>query len=678
MPYKKSNSKRELKKLRKIKKDIAEIQSIACIGYYELDISENEIFWSDEIYKIFGQNDQTYKIRKIQEFVHPDDIDYYKRAILTFMKNKKPYNFSYRIVRTDGNVRYIQEKGKFDFNDDNRPVRMFATIQDITEFKEAEEEYCQQALKTIKRETLKKAELEFLEILNGSSFGAWIIDFQNETLEYSTQWLKLIGAENISIKDRLVYVESIIHPEDQLKVANRKKDVIENLKSDFVVEYRIETVEKGYIWAFSQGRMIFDERGIPIKIYGISIDITDRKTAEEELQKNEYLFRTIIESINEPIFLKDRQGKIVVANSATGKAVEKNVSEILGNTDIEFYTDDKYAQIVQENDKRIMDMNKPEIIEELVPTSNGLRTYLTNKVPWHDVNGNVIGIIGTGRDITDKKRMEQELIRQANELNDKNKLITDFFINISHEFKTPISIMLLAIEMIEYYLKQTDLDHQRLEKNKNVIKQNAYRLGRLVENLLDITKIDAGFMKLNWVEADIVYLIRNLVKSMTTYTMKKCLNIRFYSNLKTKIIATDVQFIERIILNLVSNSIKHTPKGGFIKIKLNGCEDKIIISVRDNGEGIPSDKKDIIFDRFRQANTSFARSSEGCGIGLSLTKSLVEMLGGKITFESMLGIGSEFFVELPIIHIGEIQELAENNGIIPNSRIQFEFSDIYF
>jgi signal transduction histidine kinase len=239
-------------------------------------------------------------------------------------------------------------------------------------------------------------------------------------------------------------------------------------------------------------------------------------------------------------------------------------------------------------------------------------------------------------------------------------------------------VLQLAAEVLEEHARLQSLDPQKLNKYIAIMKQNTYRLSKLVGNLLDVTKIDAGFMQPVAAAVDIVALIRNLVDSVKPFAAKRGLKMAFLCRRKSKVVQTDAEYVERIVINLLSNAIKHTPRGGTVNVACEDRADSIVISVRDNGEGIPDEKKEIIFDRFRQVNNSLARSSEGCGIGLSLCRSLAELLGGRVWLSSQPGRGSEFFVGLPT-------KLAD--GTAPNisvqptnlqSRIQTEFSDINF
>jgi signal transduction histidine kinase len=243
----------------------------------------------------------------------------------------------------------------------------------------------------------------------------------------------------------------------------------------------------------------------------------------------------------------------------------------------------------------------------------------------------IVRALESAKNKSDKKQAEDEAQRsaiRAEEFKKENQLITDYFLNLSHEFKTPISIIMLALEMMEYHLAQNVLSRDDIAQNTATIKLNTYRLSRLVGNLLDITKIDAGFMTPCWENTDIVQFLCKLVQSMERYTADRGIAISFRSIAETKLIRTDTQIMERILLNLISNAIKHTPRGGNIQIIYRETEDKYRISVLDNGEGIPDDKREIIFNRFRQVDTSFTRANGGCGIGLALTKSLAEIMGG--------------------------------------------------
>lgn len=401
------------------------------------------------------------------------------------------------------------------------------------------------------------------------------------------------------------------------------------------------------------------------------------KEVEEKLYDSEQRFHAFMDASPCVALMKDDLGRYVYFNKTWEVMYGSKAEDNIGKTNYDMLpkeTADKIKLIDDEilSTGKVLDTN-----EELYRPGAKKRIWRMLKFPFVNLSGKKFtGCIAL--DITDRESMELELKEHAKELEMKNKLITDFFINISHEFKTPISILQLAVELANYNEEHGAINNIDQKKNLDIIKQNVYRLAKLVGNLLDITKIDAGFMQPNWGTVDVIDLLENLVDSIKLFASKRHLEISFISDLKSKSILTDSDFLERIVLNLVSNSIKYTQRGGKISIKLTNEKGNIIITVEDNGEGIPESKKDIIFDRFRQVNNSLARLSEGCGIGLSLTKALVELLGGSITFISEKGKGSVFFVKLPLKKSNcKSQNVVEQSESL-ETRIHMEFSDISF
>jgi signal transduction histidine kinase len=272
-------------------------------------------------------------------------------------------------------------------------------------------------------------------------------------------------------------------------------------------------------------------------------------------------------------------------------------------------------------------------------------------------------------------------LRESNERIEYDKLKTDFFANLSHEFKTPLIILLSSLQLIELYNKNNIIqDTQgKLENYSKIMKQNCYRLLRLINNLIDLTRIDSYFYEVEMHNYDVVKLAEDTVTSIINYAKVKNIKIGFIKLIPEKIIACDPEKIERILLNLISNAIKFTDENGNIEISIGEKDSNIIISVKDDGIGMPEDKLNVIFQRFRQLDKSFSRNVEGSGIGLSLVKALVDMHDGKIMVESKLGKGSMFIVSIPIKVLNE--DFITNSNLLGDdksaNRMQIELSDIY-
>ncbi|WP_010233239.1 hybrid sensor histidine kinase/response regulator [Clostridium arbusti] len=276
----------------------------------------------------------------------------------------------------------------------------------------------------------------------------------------------------------------------------------------------------------------------------------------------------------------------------------------------------------------------------------------------------------------------KELTRAKEMAEEANEAKNSFFANISHEFRTPLNILLGSSQIIRHYLENDKvLNKEKMKSNVKIQIQNCYRLVRLVNNLLDITKMDSGNFTLNFSTCNIIEVVESVVLSVVEFAASKNIEVIFDTNVEELNFYCDLDTIERIVLNLLSNAIKFTPKGGNIFVNVNVLDKFIEISVKDSGIGIPKDKQQMIFQRFKQVDNLLTRSCEGSGIGLSLVKSLVEMHGGTISVKSESQKGSEFIVKIPIREgAGEktIQEHLINNSSAVIKKIDIEFSDIYF
>lgn len=258
---------------------------------------------------------------------------------------------------------------------------------------------------------------------------------------------------------------------------------------------------------------------------------------------------------------------------------------------------------------------------------------------------------------------------------------TEFFTNITHELKTPISVILGAIQLIDRKYSVECTEQAKCSKQFKVVKQNCYRLLRLINNLLDITRIDSGHIKLNMANCNIVSLVEEITQSVVPYAEHKGLSLVFDTEEEEILTAVDIDKLERIILNLLSNAIKFTGPGGKVYVTVLKDKDRVVISVKDTGAGIPLDMQNRIFERFQQANSSLTREHEGSGIGLSLVKSFVDLHNGTIKVVSEENRGSEFIIEIPIKLTRQGNEQNQSNSAIARGRIidtlSIEFSDIY-
>ena len=266
-------------------------------------------------------------------------------------------------------------------------------------------------------------------------------------------------------------------------------------------------------------------------------------------------------------------------------------------------------------------------------------------------------------------------------LRDKEKLDlmkNNFIANLSHELRNPLNIIISTIQLFDLYLKQNKivLKDPTIKNKFEYLKNNSNRLLKLVNNVIDITKIDAGFFNISKDNYDIVSVVENLTLSTVPYAEYKDITLIFDTDIEELYCLFDKDNIERVILNLLSNALKFTPANGNIFVTLTYNSKYLSISVKDTGIGIPREKQKFIFDRFSQLDTDKYSKGKGSGIGLALIKSVVELHNGHIEVNSLPGVGSEFIVILPIY---KVKNLTEQNGSSSDSiqKTNLEYSDIF-
>ena len=412
----------------------------------------------------------------------------------------------------------------------------------------------------------------------------------------------------------------------------------------------------------------------------VAMETKNTKLSQEilmETKKRKYTENELENYLNVSVDLVATVGK-----DGYFKKISPNWTKVLGWTEEELLSM-KVEEIIHPKDKKsFINKKKHEDI-------NGRITY--NIIRFRHKNGNYIHLewnsiynmddeqyITTSRDITEKIKIEREnkRLEQAIEM---EIIKNEFFSNISHEFRTPLNIIFGTMQVMESNIEKNNIDKDNLKKYIKYIKQNSFRLLRLANNLIDISKMDVGAYTLKCSNQNIIAIIEDITLSVADYIEGNNIDLVFDTDSEEIITYCDVDKIERIMLNLLSNAIKYTKEKGCISVTINSTKTDVIVHVKDDGIGIPKEKLDIIFDRFGQVNTTFNRECEGSGIGLSIVKNLVEMHGGNITVNSKEGCGTEFVFTIPI-NINE-KESYDNLDLDRKhkhvERCDIEFSDIY-
>jgi len=419
-------------------------------------------------------------------------------------------------------------------------------------------------------------------------------------------------------------------------------------------------------------------------------EMNERTRTEEALKESERQLRHSIEEAPVPIMLYTEDGLV--------KKINRSWSDITGYKIVDIPTILEWANISEAFKEELSSININKLFNSEKRQNNGefsIRTY-DGSIKICNFYSAYIGELEDGHrlfmkvavDVTEKKHMEElqksveEERKKLYEIKEYDRIRTEFFSNISHELRTPINVIFSALQMHELILKDCLLENKSIDKYKytKIMKQNCYRILRLVNNIIDITKIDSGYFNINEYNIDIIALVENITLSVADYIEDKGLSLIFDTNVEEKIMACDPEKIERIILNILSNAVKFTSNGGKITVSIEDCYEKICIKIKDTGRGIPQDKLNSIFERFIQVDKSLARDHEGSGIGLSLVKCLVELHGGMISVKSEINYGTEFDICIPCKLVKNVEEeysFCNSIGGDSIEKINIEFSDIY-
>ena len=330
----------------------------------------------------------------------------------------------------------------------------------------------------------------------------------------------------------------------------------------------------------------------------------------------------------------------------------------------------------------VMFLSRMLLVVDLYP--NRYSMYFLNRVIL-SIGFSII-IIGMFWEIIMRNKENRLLVTEFNtqkieidRLKQEEELRTQFFANISHELRTPLNILICSFQLLKSKNDNKNTLFDYYKKYEDTITTNSSRMLRLINNIIDASKFDTGYFKMNFMNFDIINLVEEITLSIAKSEKAQNRNIIFDTNIEYLEIKCDPENIERVILNLLSNAVKFTENNGNIKVTCELTSDYLIIKVKDDGIGVPHEFRRRIFDRFVQVDKSFRRNNEGSGIGLSIVKFIVDSHGGEIYLNEKVAEGCEFIVKLPNILIDSEEKLICYTKSTQNeldSKVSIELSDI--
>ncbi len=431
-------------------------------------------------------------------------------------------------------------------------------------------------------------------------------------------------------------------------------------------EERVSTKGASEAWYLSTKSPIRNAKGEIIGIVGISHDITNRKKIMQILAEEREHLQVIMDFIPYSIYLKDHNCRFTKINKVQANLLRlTSPDQVYGKTDVDI-SNTLEAHLSYEDDVRVIRSGMPQIekVESYIKADGTVRWFSTTKIPIRDFEGHISGLVGISMDITEKMISERRLKEAKEKAEESDRLKTAFLANMSHEIRTPMN----GIIGFSNLLKNSELTESEREEFLEHITTCGNSLLNLIDDIIDISKIEAGQIKVRLVECNINAILNEICSSFNAIQEKEgkhTFELRLSLGLdeKNSIIQTDPFRLRQIISNLIGNAFKFT-FDGFIEFGyiLDNQSSMLKFFVKDTGIGIPKEKQEIIFERFGQVLESGTYNHKGTGLGLAISNNLTKLLGGAMWVESEIEKGSTFFFTIPYnrIELKETDKKLEN------------------
>lgn len=495
-------------------------------------------------------------------------------------------------------------------------------------------------------ERLRRKEERLQLILEAAKVGTWDWDVQTGKVAWSGNMEDVHGLAAGTFSDSFESVLEDIHPADRAHMLEAVTGAMET-GEPFHVEYRLAERERSNNarWVEGQGRVIYGKDGRPERMVGVCKDVTLRRVEAEK-------FRVAVEASPSGVIMMDSSGRISLVNSHTEKMFGYERDELIGRT-IEVLIPERFRAKHQHHRSNFFERMQRRPMGVGIDLF-GLRKDGTefpveiglNPIEMEDG----LFVLSVVTDISERKRAEDKLREQAHRLEEADRHKNFFLAMLGHELRNPLVPIQNAVEVLKI---QNDggIPNPTLGWGTGLIERQLKQLTRLVDDLMDVSRIASGKLTLNCDYLDARELLINAIEAVQPFVEARRHELKLSIPPQYVPLLGDSARLAQIFINLVNNAAKYTEEGGTIVVEMKCSEEEMSVSVRDTGIGIPADSLGHIFDLFRQAEQAAQRSPGGLGLGLTLVRQLTEMHGGTVeAFSAGEGQGSEFVVHLPTVN----------------------------
>ena len=571
------------------------------------------------------------------EGVHPDDFDHFLRVYMDSFDERKKFSIEYRLKHADGEYHWLLDIGTPRFTPEGTFIGYIGSCVDITEIKNVE--------KTLRYQTMALDQSP-VSILMTNLKGE--IEYANpkacKTSEYRLE--ELLGNNPRVLKSG--ETTSAVYEQLWNSITHNKtwKGIFHNKRKN-----------GEFYWESAEIAPILDSNGIITSYLAIKEDITDHKKLEDALRENEEKYRNIISNMNLGIIEVDKNENIIYANQGFCLISGYSVEELLTMNTSAFLIHPEDNSILY-NKLKLREKGISDSYELVVKNKKGeQRCWLVSGAPNYNDNHTMTGSIGIHLDITEQKMLENELEKALSKAEQATKAQEMFLANMSHEIRTPLNVITGMVRQ----LNKEDLTEKQREYVKNSETSTSHLL-TIVNNILDMSKIQAGEFELYIKDFSVESVATDVISILHSRAKEKNLdlNLSISNDVKPALIG-DPGRLRQILINLIGNSIKFTDSGQIsLNIKVlstNSYSQRVLFEVIDTGIGMSEEFMNRLFEKFTQEEASANRRFEGSGLGMSITKELVNLMGGSVNAKSQKGIGTQIGVEINF-EIGNKEKLV--------------------